>query len=414
MDDSRKRKRNVVLHQAPREELDTSKPTALFEATGKGRSHTLSIAIPGSIIANAQSHDLRTALAGRIARAAAVFCVDEIIVFNDGTGASHSHQQQQRQPRMRDFEYEDGYTGQSDPDHFLYHVLSYLECPPHLRQRLFPLHPNLQSAGSCPSLDMPHHLRQTDWCPYREGVTIDPNAQPFGQENSQFGANKKQKKSKSATLLNTSSMVDCGFPNIPVAIPVAIAPNTRVTIKLASPEQPHDFPYKKHTQPGEHEPLSGEPVDPAEPREEQGYYWGYTVRQAPTLSSIFTESPWEDGYDVSIGTSERGVPMSSIFPGPSTNTKISFNDKNGEETSRKLPNKYSHALVVFGGVAGLEAAAAADQDLAEKGIGKSNIGELFDFWVDACPGQGSRTIRTEEAVWLALSQLHAWVRGTNE
>jgi methyltransferase len=42
----------VVIHQAPRaEELDTSKPTALFQATGKGRLHTLSIAIPGSIIA---------------------------------------------------------------------------------------------------------------------------------------------------------------------------------------------------------------------------------------------------------------------------------------------------------------------------------------------------------------------------
>jgi len=41
-----------VLHQSSHgEEIDTSKPTALFQATGKGRSHTLSIAVPGSIIA---------------------------------------------------------------------------------------------------------------------------------------------------------------------------------------------------------------------------------------------------------------------------------------------------------------------------------------------------------------------------
>lgn len=103
--------------------------------------------------------------------------------------------------------------------------------------------------------------------------------------------------------------------------------------------------------------------------------------------------------------------MSSIFP--NVNNKIAFNNGSATEESRKLPPKFSHALVVFGGVAGLEAAAAADQELSDKGIGKANIGELFDFWVDACPGQGSRTIRTEEAVWLALSQLHSWVRGVN-
>lgn len=255
---------------------------------------------------------------------------------------------------------------------------------------------------------MPHHLRQTDWCPYREGVTVDPNSQ--GKDYPQ-SASKKQKKSK-PTIIQTTALVDVGFPNIPVRIPVSIPPNTRVTIKLASPDQPYDFPFKKHTQPGEHEPLSGEPVDPAEPREQEGYYWGYTVRQAQSLSAIFTESPWENGYDVSIGTSERGVPLSTIYP--SSSNKIAFNNSDGSAEGRKLPTSFSHALVVFGGPAGIEAAAAADQELADKGIGKGNIRELFDFWVDACPGQGSRTIRTEEAVWLALSQLQIWVRGVNE
>jgi hypothetical protein len=39
---------------------------------------TLSIAIPGSILDNAQSPELRTYLAGQIARAACVFKIDEV------------------------------------------------------------------------------------------------------------------------------------------------------------------------------------------------------------------------------------------------------------------------------------------------------------------------------------------------
>ena len=43
----------------------------------------VAIAIPGSILANAQSAELRSYLAGQIARAACVFCVDEIVVFDE-------------------------------------------------------------------------------------------------------------------------------------------------------------------------------------------------------------------------------------------------------------------------------------------------------------------------------------------
>lgn len=43
---------------------------------------TLSIAVPGSILDNAQSPELRTYLAGQIARAACVFKIDEVSTFN--------------------------------------------------------------------------------------------------------------------------------------------------------------------------------------------------------------------------------------------------------------------------------------------------------------------------------------------
>lgn len=44
---------------------------------------TLSLAVPGSILDNAQSPELRTYLAGQIARAICIYKVDEVIVFDD-------------------------------------------------------------------------------------------------------------------------------------------------------------------------------------------------------------------------------------------------------------------------------------------------------------------------------------------
>jgi predicted SPOUT superfamily RNA methylase MTH1 len=32
------------------------------------------------------------------------------------------------------------------------------------------MHPDLKFAGVLPPLDAPHHLRSTEWGPYREGV----------------------------------------------------------------------------------------------------------------------------------------------------------------------------------------------------------------------------------------------------
>ncbi|KAL5286598.1 C9orf114 family protein [Megaselia abdita] len=49
---------------------------------------TVSIAVPGSILENAQSPELRSYLAGQIARAACIFKIDEVIVFDDHTEVS--------------------------------------------------------------------------------------------------------------------------------------------------------------------------------------------------------------------------------------------------------------------------------------------------------------------------------------
>ena len=50
----------------------------------------------------------------------------------------------------------------------------------------------------------------------------------------------------------------------------------------------------------------------------------------------------------------------------------------------------SHALVLFGGVQGLEYSLECDENLKA-----DNVADLCDLYLNLCPGQGSRTIRTE-------------------
>ena len=52
--------------------------------------------------------------------------------------------------------------------------------------------------------------------------------------------------------------------------------------------------------------IRTEVVSPSEPREKRGLYWGYSVRLADSLSTVFSQCPYKGGYDLTVGTSERG------------------------------------------------------------------------------------------------------------
>ncbi|GME31894.1 hypothetical protein GTA08_BOTSDO02246 [Neofusicoccum parvum] len=415
---TQKRKRpNVVLHQAEQvanassDGADTTKPTAVYTPT-KGRSYTLSIALPGSVIANAQSHDLKTAMAGAIARAAAVFTVDEIIIFDDGQSHVNTRGKAASSGVGHNADHT-AYTGYTDPDYFLYHLLSYLETPPNLRKALFPLHPNLRTAGTLPSLDMPHHLRADEWCQYREGVVLDParaDDESSSSSSSHGGsrssgsppAHKRRRRRRGSIGISitpspppppppdATTLVDAGLP-APVRLdpPAPIPPRTRVTLRFAAAA----------ADPGLRGGLAAAPVGPARPREEAGYYWGYQTRQAGSLSAVFTECPWDGGYDVAVGTSERGLPISQLVSAAGVPKE---EDGGGGGGGQALPAEFQHLMLVFGGVAGLEVAAMADEELVAKGVTGKNVGDIFDAWVNLVPNQGSRTIRCEEAIWLGL------------
>ncbi|KAM0476784.1 hypothetical protein ACHAPX_006209 [Trichoderma viride] len=300
----------------------------------EGRDWTVSVAFPSSTVATLPTAEQRMAVPSRIARALAIFSVDEVIVYDDSPVSSRPHQTDTSV-----------YTGDTDPVHFLTHVLSYMETPPFMRKALFPLHPNLRLTSSLPGLDTAHHPHPKESMPYREGVTI-----------------------VGMTKSSTGTLVDIGQEK-PVEIKEDIPPKTRVTLKLSEDES---------------EPC--ECVHPHAPRTEAGFYWGYTVRKATSLSAVFTESPYENGYDLSIGTSERGSPASKEFP---SSKRVQFN----------------HMLIVFGGPRGIEYAAMNDEELGGMGIQGGKTRELFDHWVDVMPNQGSRTIRTEEAMYIGLTVL---------
>lgn len=142
-----------------------------------------------------------------------------------------------------------------------------------------------------------------------------------------------------------------------------LTPGVRVTVQIQSEA-------KKN--------IKGKVVSPHFPREEFGLYWGYEVRFCENLSSVFTQSPFKGGYDLTIGTSERGDNVDQV---------------------KEIP-KFKHLLIVFGGVKGLEAALKADSNLDI-----DDPQPLFDLYFNTCPNQGSRTIRTEEAILISLAAL---------
>jgi len=94
----------------------------------------LSIAIPASFIDVSESLDQQTLQIGRIARAAAIFRVDEILVFADRSSQSQTAQR-----------------------HLITSILEYMETPQYLRKYLFAKRPELRYVGLLPPLRTPHH-----------------------------------------------------------------------------------------------------------------------------------------------------------------------------------------------------------------------------------------------------------------
>jgi len=148
----------------------------------------LSVAVPASLVSDVPHLREKTSKIGLIGRAAAIFCVDEIIVFPDLLGFDQG-------PDMR----------------LIATVLSYIETPQYLRKRLFRLVPELRYAGVLPPLRTSHHpvlnrVRDLGFGEYREGVVVSST--------------------------NAGSFVDVGVERSVLVSGVQLPVNSRVTVKI--------------------------------------------------------------------------------------------------------------------------------------------------------------------------------------
>lgn len=207
---------------------------------------------------------------------------------------------------------------------------------------------------------------------------------------------------------------------------------------------------------------------PSAPREEGGLYWGYSTRLAKGLSGLIRECPFDGGYDLKLGTSEHGqvrfARRMALFVGfggtparivrgwqPAVVPAVSSACRNAACTqcsqsylfgvqwlcvttaciqvmqavctelaidlllltshhsqvvlpgNLELPH-FRHILIAFGGPEGLEDCLAHDKRLQ-----KTEMTDVFDLYLNTCPNQGSRTIRTEEAVLISMAFLQTAV-----
>ncbi|UCD26393.1 MAG: RNA-binding protein [Candidatus Bathyarchaeota archaeon] len=149
----------------------------------------LSVAIPASTVSDVPHLREKTMKIGLIGRAAAIYRIDEIIVFPDLPAIK-----QRRETNL------------------ISTVLSYMETPQYLRKRLFKIKPELRYVGVLPPLRTPNHplANRTKYLAvgeYREGVILSSG--------------------------ESGSLVDIGVER-PILIPNAELPsNTRITVKIA-------------------------------------------------------------------------------------------------------------------------------------------------------------------------------------
>jgi len=149
----------------------------------KRRNHPLSVALPASLTMEVPHLREKTARIGLIARALAIFRVDEVIIYSDD---------QSEKAQIEGT--------------LLEQLLSYQETPQYLRKLLFKRSPEYEFAGTLPPLRTPNH---PDRSPPDGGEVRDAVVLQSGEK----------------------SQVDAGF-GAPVTIPVRLKNLDRVTIRI--------------------------------------------------------------------------------------------------------------------------------------------------------------------------------------
>lgn len=190
----------------------------------------LAVAVPASVISDTPHLREKTSKIGSIGRAAAIFKVNEVIVYADDPKVN----------QRRDIE-------------LMATLLSYMETPQYLRKRLFELKPELQFAGILPPLRTPHHplkgkTQDLKVGEYREGVVV--------------------------AKVKEGVLVDIGVEHPALLRDAQVAVNNRLTLKITK--------------------LAGQVEVKTANRDEIPMYWGYTVTvKTRGLRSLLGEQKFE-------------------------------------------------------------------------------------------------------------------------
>lgn len=97
----------------------------------------IAVALPDSMVYDAQHIRDKTEKLGYIARTLAIFQVTDIFIYHS---PFITPQEAEREKRI------------------IKNILGYLECPQYLRKQLFPIHRDLEFVGTLPPLATPHHM----------------------------------------------------------------------------------------------------------------------------------------------------------------------------------------------------------------------------------------------------------------
>lgn len=288
----------------------------------RGRSN-LTILIPSSLTSETRDRRIKTYKVGQIARAAAVFRVDRIIIYRDP---------------------------QFDDSRFIDLLLRYIETPQYLRKRLFPLCEELKSAGVLPPLRTPHHPKESRSSKlsdgeFRVGVVVK---QPKKISEKKVGS-------------DTGAWVDIGTDS-----PVRLAAPTR---KVSEGERVNVRIFSRR-------PIQARLVEP----DEIPLYWGYRTAVEDNLPDALKKLSGQDALILIASRQGQVLDTSSLA-------------QVGQQMKQK-----AHIAVVFG-----SPTQGVESILASKG---SNLSDFRCEILNTVPGQGTATVRTEEAVWATLSVLN--------
>ena len=325
----------------------TRKPAKIQSST------KVALCVPSSVISKSNARNLEqiTNIAYQIAKAASVYNVSEIVVWDIPT----ADEIQQK------LEAEEGPAAEKLVEKeenennalLLATLLQFFVTPPYLVKGVFrasKYNKKFKYAEKLPKLsNLPFMNNNGVIEDFKEGLTVPKHTPKIQKKNKKVSALKKLKVTKYVNV-GQSSLLELNGTEVPV--------NVRVTV---------DVKNKKIVSPQEAYGVTGSKAS-----------FGYFVRYAKSFSSIFTELSFPSGYTESVFV------QADDFFGKAKDSKLDTVDKVGK----------GEVLFVVSNLKDLEYSFSQ-----EKIPGVEQVTEMFDSQVKVPPG-----LRIEDAALVALAK----------